>query len=322
MLYLVCDGGGTKTDFLLFESSGRVRARAFGTAANANFIPVEEAVQTVAAGIDSCLAEAGIAISQVKTVVLFIPGFKAAMPAMEKRYPKTDIRQLGDEYNAFYAALGQPLGIAVLSGTGSFAVGKTKSGQFASAGGWGPLFGDEGSGYHIGLLCLSRLARRHDGGEDGRILEGLALQTLKLPQVSALRKAAYQPEFTHRRIAQLSHAVAEAARLNDPDAKEILDTAAAALAGLAATVARRLQCEDLPVALTGGVTNMGELFVGRFIKALQRELPRAVYTPAKYRPIEGAALYVLHEMAGIDITDQKVLFNLTEAKEGDTYVNG
>ena len=29
---------------------------------------------------------------------------------------------LGDEYNAYYGALGEPGGIAVLSGTGSFAV--------------------------------------------------------------------------------------------------------------------------------------------------------------------------------------------------------
>ena len=50
-LYLVCDGGGTKTDFLLFEKTGRVRGRAQGAGANANFVPQAEAEQTVYAGV-------------------------------------------------------------------------------------------------------------------------------------------------------------------------------------------------------------------------------------------------------------------------------
>ena len=57
-LYLVCDGGGTKTDFLLFEKTGRVRGRAQGAGANANFVPPAEAAHTVYAGVMECLAQA------------------------------------------------------------------------------------------------------------------------------------------------------------------------------------------------------------------------------------------------------------------------
>ena len=60
-LYLVCDGGGTKTDFLLFEKTGRVRGRAQGAGANANFVPPAEAAHTVYAGVMECLAQAGAA---------------------------------------------------------------------------------------------------------------------------------------------------------------------------------------------------------------------------------------------------------------------
>lgn len=38
--------------------------------------------------------------------------------------------------NAFNAALGLPYGIAVLAGTGSFAIGRSREGNSAKAGGW------------------------------------------------------------------------------------------------------------------------------------------------------------------------------------------
>ena len=170
-LYLVCDGGGTKTDFLLFEKTGRVRGRAQGAGANANFVPPAEAAHTVYAGVMECLAQAGAAPAQVREFVLFIPGFRPALPELETLLGSGNVRQLGDEKNAFYAALGAPCGIAVLSGTGSFATGRDKAGRTATAGGWGPLFSDEGSGYHIGVLCLSRLALLHDTHVTGTLLE-------------------------------------------------------------------------------------------------------------------------------------------------------
>ena len=274
-LYLVCDGGGTKTDFLLFEKTGRVRGRAQGAGANANFVPPAEAAHTVYAGVMECLAQAGAAPAQVREFVLFIPGFRPALPELETLLGSGNVRQLGDEKNAFYAALGAPCGIAVLSGTGSFATGRDKAGRTATAGGWGPLFSDEGSGYHIGVLCLSRLALLHDTHVTGTLLEKNVLEMLGLPDVLSIRDAAYRPDFTRR-----------------------------------------------PVALTGGVARMGELFTGRFRRALEHLVPQCVYQPAKYSPVVGAALCVLSESAGVDITAPGVAENLMKEKMGEAHVDG
>ena len=239
-LYLVCDGGGTKTDFLLFEKTGRVRGRAQGAGANANFGPPAEAAHTVYAGVMECLAQAGAAPAQVREFVLFIPGFRPALPELETLLGSGNVRQLGDEKNAFYAALGAPCGIAVLSGTGSFATGRDKAGRTATAGGWGPLFSDEGSGYHIGVLCLSRLALLHDTHVTGTLLEKNVLEMLGMPDVLSIRDAAYRPDFTRRHVARLSYAVERSAREGDANACAVLDEAACALARLAATVAGQL----------------------------------------------------------------------------------
>lgn len=321
-LYLVCDGGGTKTDFLLFEKTGRVLGRARGTGANANFVSPDEAARTVCAGVMECLAQAGAALEQVRELVLFIPGFGPAMPRLGALLGRGDVRQLGDEKNAFYAALGAPCGIAVLSGTGSFATGRDKAGHRATAGGWGPLFSDEGSGYHIGVLCLSRLALLHDTHVTGTLLEKNVLEMLGLPDVLSIRNAAYRPDFTRSRVAQLSRAVEQSARAGDENACAVLDEAAAALVRLAATVAGQLDADGLPVALTGGVARMGELFTGRFALALARTLPQCRYQAAKYSPVVGAALCVLSEDAGVDITLPGVAQNLMKEKMGEAHVDG
>lgn len=289
-MYLVCDGGGTKTDFLLFERDGTVRAQARGSGANANFISSETAADVVRQGIGSCLSHSGADITQVETIMLFIPGFGSALDAVKTYFGRDDIVLVGDEKSAFYAALGAPYGISVLSGTGSFASGRDRNGRMAKAGGWGPLYSDEGSGYDIGVRCLSKLAWLCDNGVEGTILEQMALEYLGLAQVPMIRTAVYRPEFNRKRIAGLSFAVAKAAELGDEHACEILDDAAQCLAKLAAIVADRINAEGLPIALTGGVANMGPLFTDRFQKAVGQLVPQCICQTAKYRPVVGAAL--------------------------------
>ena len=315
-MYLVCDGGGTKTEFLLFDKTGRVWARARSGGANANFTPPQQAAAHVCTGIEECLRVSGVPLSEVSGIVLFIPGFHTVLPQVKEHFGRDDIRQMGDVENAFYAALGAPYGIAVLSGTGSFAVGQTKPGQMVRVGGGGPLFGGEGSGYHRGVLCLSKLANLYDADKRGTVLETMALQELGLADIADLRQAAYQPGFTRARVARLCYVVERAARAGDENACAILDEAADALSQLAQTVARRMGESCLPVALTGGVSNMGPLFTQRFEQAVHRRLPGCVCRCPQFSPVEGAALYVLCTQAGVDITDKAVLDNLKKKEKG------
>ena len=76
------------------------------------------------------------------------------------------------------------------------------------------------------------------------------------------------------------------------------------------------------VALPGGVARMGELFTGRFRRALEHLVPQCVYQPAKYSPVVGAALCVLSESAGVDITAPGVAENLMKEKMGEAHVDG
>ena len=98
-----------------------------------------------------------------------------------------------------------------------------------------------------------------------------------------------RPGFDRSAVAALCPVVAAAARGGDERAGQILDTAAAALAGLAKTVADTLEETALPVALTGGVARMGDLMEDRFRAALAEALPACRWQRARYAPVVGHA---------------------------------
>lgn len=295
-MYLVCDGGGTKTEYLLFDSTGYVHGRSRTQGTNAIFVNPESAADAVCSGISDCLRQAGAKETDLDGICLFIPGFGHSADAVRERFPKTALTVLSDACNAYYGAMGKPGGIVVLSGTGSFAVSRDEKGKWLTVGGWGPLFGDKGSGYHIGLLCLDKITQRFDRGFSDTLLQNAALRQLKMPDIPSLRRGAYQPEFTRERIARLSYTVAEAAKADDPDALEILDTAASCLVDLAAAAEERMEADRLPVSLIGGVSHMGSILTDRFEAALRQRLPGCSYRKPMFEPIVGAALYVMYEM--------------------------
>lgn len=314
-MYLVCDGGGTKTEYLLFDQSGRIHGRSKSAGTNALFIDPTSAAEAVCFGIEDCLNQAGITAEELAGMVLFIPGFGKALDAVKERYPSVNIQLLGDECNAYYGALGQPGGIAVLAGTGSFAVGKTRAGQWVKAGGWGPLFGDKGSGYHIGVMCLERVTWLYDRGVCDTELQKLTLEYLGLSDISSVRKATYQPDFTRARVAGLSYVVAEAARKGDKVADKILEQAANALVDLASAVIRHYEYSDVEVSLIGGLTGMGDRLVGKFHKLLEEQLPQCKYCKPCFAPIVGAALYVMYELEHISSLSPMFIENLIQGME-------
>lgn len=315
--YYVCDGGGSKTESLLFDERGHILASAQGKGANALFLPPEQAGRQVLDQLNAALKAAGLTAGQLHTVALFIPGFRpceamvrAALP------PQVRLRLEGDDRNAFYGALGGGRGIAVLSGTGSFAIGRGRDGTLTKVGGWGPVMGDEGSGYHIGSLCLHRLGRLADEGRGGSLLEKMVLERFGLTGLLELRHTVSGPAFDRAAVAALCPVVAEAACRGDETARDILETAAAELARLAACVAKKLGETALPVVLIGGASKAGPALTGPFRRQTEALLPGAVCRAPAATPVVGAVLCVLQEDAGADIDDPALLERIRKEAGG------
>ncbi|MHA6625289.1 N-acetylglucosamine kinase [Pseudonocardia sichuanensis] len=148
------------------------------------------------------------------------------------------------------AAAGLDEGAALIAGTGSVAWGARADGATARAGGWGHLLGDEGSGYRVALDAVRHCLDRMDAGRPVDALGAALLDGVGLAGPHQLIDFFYTRQ-DRRFWAEQARVVTALAAQGDAAARAILDTAADALAALAARVLDRLGRPG-PVVLGGG----------------------------------------------------------------------
>jgi len=199
------------------------------------------------------------------------------------------------------ALAGRP-GVIVIAGTGSVALGEDPSGRQARAGGWGYIFGDEGSGFAIGCGAVRAALHARDGtGEPTVLVERLGEAAGML--LTDIPMAFYEGRIDRSKIAALSRVVARAVEERDPVARRLIDEAAAALSRLVAAVIAQLRWPDGPVAVgpVGGVFEAGRTILRPLSEALARTAPSAVLVPPRLEPAAGAVLLAMRA-SGVPLT--------------------
>jgi N-acetylglucosamine kinase-like BadF-type ATPase len=124
----------------------------------------------------------------------------------------------------------------------------------ARAGGWGYLFGDEGSGYDIALRALRAAAQAADGRGNAHALLAATLDMWELEQPFDLIPFVYNQSDPRARLSELPLLVGQLAAEGDETAHTILTTAGEELAAAVIAVARQLtMAAPLPLALSGSM---------------------------------------------------------------------
>lgn len=262
------DGGGSSTVAWVADQHGTVLGRAEAGPSNVKAVGEAAGVRSIDSAIQSALREA--AVDRLAVACLGLAGVDHPEDRLVFERWHAD-RRLADRLllvndGELVLAAGTPQGwgIAVIAGTGSIVVGKAPDGQTARAGGWGHIFGDEGSAYGTAVDALRNVARRFDGRNPGDWREdalSVAICTsVGVPDPSGLVSAIYGPGFDRARIARLATVVVEIA-LKDREmetayspARMILEIAGIDLAGKIHAVALRLDLRDavIPLAMAGG----------------------------------------------------------------------
>ncbi|HEV8141763.1 MAG TPA: BadF/BadG/BcrA/BcrD ATPase family protein [Methylomirabilota bacterium] len=179
------------------------------------------------------------------------------------------IEVLSDAQVAHLGALGVGAGILILAGTGSIVIGRDREGRWARGGGFGPLLGDEGSGFWLGRAWL----RATTQGED----------------FMPARRLIQSPDPV-RRIAALAPSVIARARRGDRRARSIVAEGQRHLAALAGDVARRLRL-PAPIAVSWAGSVVEDAWYRAGLKrALRRAGVRARWQAPAMGPVEAAAL--------------------------------
>jgi len=312
MYFLGIDGGGTKTEALICNESGWIVGKGISGPSNPLFIAKDAAFENIKMSIDIAVKCCSGDIC-FNAAAICIPGIKRYRDEVRARFLLncSNVYIDADELNSFYGALAKPYGVVVLAGTGSFAMGINKKGEKANLGGWGPLIGDEGSGYHIGISCLQSVVREYEGAGRKTSLTPRVKKILNIKEIPELRKVIYAREFDRKTIGDLSRIVKESALEGDAAAMEIVTEAAGYLAELVNRTIKRLQMHDgeYDAVLTGGVSKFGDLIRKPFYELIKNTNMNFNAALPKMVPAAGALMIAMEE-TGINIYDQCVLNNI------------
>jgi N-acetylglucosamine kinase-like BadF-type ATPase len=256
------DGGGTRTRAVMVDCSGQVCGQATGGGGNFQLVGREG----LEALLGALLEELGVERSEPISLCLALAGAgrsdeqKEIASLVRARGWATLVCAVSDARAALEGAHAGEPGIIVISGTGSIVLGKNDSGLEARAGGWGPVLGDEGSGYSIGLEALRAVFRARDGwGPDTRLCAVLR-EALRIESWDRAVRKVYGGEVGRKQIAALGPQVFAVARQGDEVALRIVAEAGTALGRQVGAVGARLEMTGrADLACVGGVFSEVEM---------------------------------------------------------------
>lgn len=261
------DGGGASTEAWLTDRDGCVIGKGEAGPSNAKAVGLAVSRANLHRAISEAFSSAGPDQEPVDLACFGLAGFDRpddqdvvnGWSECARWARKVILVNDGDMVLA--AGTPEGYGVGLIAATGSIAVGRSRTGATARAGGWGHLIGDEGSAYAVALAGLRRVVRLADGREESQcvpdVLTSRICEALGMSEPSGLVSAIYSPSFQPLRIASLAPIVVAAAEEDPAIREEILVPAGQELARSAAAVIRTLGgFRDLegpiPLAVSGG----------------------------------------------------------------------
>ena len=300
-VFLGVDGGGTKTEFVLIDCDGHIRARHQGASAYYLQIGLDGLARVLSDGIATVLAEAKLAASDIRHAFFGLPAhgedslIQDRLDALPQAVLGHSRYRCGNDMVCGWAgSLAGEDGINIVAGTGSIGYGERK-GRAVRSGGWGELFGDEGSAYWIAVQGLNAFSRMSDGRMPAGPLHRIMRKHFDVSaDLDICGRVMGDGEPLRDKIASVSRLVAEAAAEKDVAALAIFDRAAHELAEIIEAIRVQLgygNLENVLLSYSGGVFRSGDLVLGPLRRHLSAFSAHYCLANPIFDPSIGAALY-------------------------------
>ena len=304
-IFLGVDGGQSGTVAAIGDETGRVLGE--GEAGPSNHAAGAEGRAKLERAVRECVgqaaAQAGIDAASLEFESACFgmsggPEGKHAILAGLIRAAR--LRVTTDAAVALAGATASGLGAIVIAGTGSMALGRNAEGRNARAGGWGYIFGDEGSAFVIVRQAARAALRMEEGWGPATSLRATLLEATGSVDSNQMLHRFYTPEWERSRVAALAPLVDLAAAEGDPAAVHVLNQAALELAQLAAAVRGQLwkPGEVVEMAYSGGVFE-SRMLLERFRILVEMEEGNKL-APPRHAPHLGALLEA-YRAAGMSV---------------------
>ena len=279
-IYLAADSGGSKTVWSLIDKSGatvyELKTAGLG-AIKEGILPIDETVAYAANELKE------IALPNAVFLSLGGPNTCEVETALKKHFlnipTKVEREACGDAILQAAAYMG--CSSVVMCGTGSVAVGDTVFGR-KYAGGWGPVYGDGGSGGGMGQDALRLYLRDVDGFEDSHGLrkifaflsDGLDLSSFQ----DRMELKSRAINLDRRTLASYAPKIYELWERRDPAAERLYSDAAHEIAKMASCISD--DTSDGKVLVCGGFFTEKPLLLERCKEELEKiSRAKIVYVP-------------------------------------------
>lgn len=289
------DGGGSKTRAIVADEQGNAIGEAVGPGSAVRPGQIEASAEVIARAVGDALSSCELTKFLPRILCVGVAGV-GRDKEREELWHALAIRELAEDVIiqtdfsvAFDDAFGEGPGVLLVSGTGSMAYGRGPTGATDRCGGWGPVFGDEGSGAWIGRRALSVVTAAADGREPETSLTGAVLTAAQVNEIRDL--VAWAATGTVAALASLAPVVLSVAEAGDLRANAIVSLAVEELALHVRALARLLFADEraaVPVALSGGILRRGSLMRMRLEQRLKTAVPGASVRFEEVVPARGA----------------------------------
>ncbi len=295
------DAGATKTECILADEKGTVLAKARGSGLNLQLFSEDEVEFALATLTGEVLSAREASKADALCIGMAGAGRERDFQAMRRILGRVGVARENlvthDAAIALVAGTGERFGVVLTVGTGSAAYGVDRKGREARAGGWGPLLGDEGSAYWMGLRALRAVMRAYDGRSGKTLLTRPILERLGVDREEALVHRVYR-ELAREEIGALAPLVQQAADHGDGEAQSIIDDAAREFVRAVESVIGKLDLagESFLLVLSGGLWKAVPVLRQDFEPRIKKVAPWASVSELVVEPARGAVAIALDHL--------------------------
>ncbi len=294
---IAIDGGGTKTDTVLFDTEGNILARHVGPGNNPTDIGCDEARKRLMEDIDAVYHNAGGAVETLYGGIAgTLPNGDIYSDEISRRYDIRRIRIEDDGCNLISGAFGHADGCGMVCGTGSSLFVRREGQPLRHIGGKGYMIDTGGSGFEIGRDAICMALRAADGRIEHTVLQELLGEMLGCPVDDRVIPMVHRGGRPY--IASFAAAVFAGRRMGDCVCEEIFQRQSALMADLTYAAQTSFDGGFNVVAGGGIVSHFPEYFEA--IK--QKSAPGANLVLQNAPPVYGAAAEAMWD-AGEPVTE-------------------
>lgn len=303
-VFLGIDGGGTKTQALAVDENGRLVGASRAGGANYQACGIKGAQASLRQ-----VAQAALGEKQPDFVCCCLAGadrprdFAVLNKLLEEIWPGVPVQLENDSMAVLRAGTVDGVGIGLVAGTGSNAVGRRADGRKLQVGGLGRLSGDYGSAWQLGERAVVAAIMARDGRGEATLLEEKICSRLGLEDIrDIIEREFFDWEGPPLNLGELAPLVFEAAAAGDRAALAILDEAGRQIALSARVVLERLfqPQEQVAIVLGGSVFQKGAhpALRQRVEEELSHTGRQLKFVCLQVPPVAGATLFAL-DAAGL-----------------------